>query len=969
MPAQVGRADLLRALHLGCAGPLALEHTDAEWCGYVPRDLPAASNTEQAEVFALQFPGVRRMPAPVINRPKARSALRMPEVWVAERIDPQADPEPQPPPEHRTHLSAEELQPPDEPAVAYQDLVPLPRLARPLAAQLQRPQLADVDIAALLRASARRHWPRRLPRLTRQRWPSRLVLMLDVSIDLFPYHYDMYRVQALLQARVPRAQMQVWAGAHGPFGPWENLCADPGQAMASVQPQPGCTYLLVSDLGLLRPASDPARAWQRWLQQAQARKCACVTLAPVASEDVSPELAAVVRLLRWSPGSRLRPERGRPETDAAATDHDHARSDYIRSDHIRSDHIRSDHARDDQASAALRELLACLSATLRMDPPLLRALRQNGSAPLDASLEGRLWAHPEVRSTTYACLYPEFLERRQADLRTQSEIRRAAFDQACVHHHSHWPLGMQLVDGMQQLAALRPTQSERLDRTRDHLHRLTQSLKAEQGDPATLENTADYVLRRAPAEVRPLVGDALDALMQARGQPIGARQRWRLLQRGQQLCIAPAASPKSDGPGVVLCHDLGMAAAGEWVLLTQPQQPAQYLPLPIDGALALPPLREGACIALGGGQTRLSRRKRTRGVLSWQQSDTGVVERLDLSWFEKRHASTEGLIRGVALLPDHDGRDALVDIDRDEYGMVLSIRPDALLRSAGLANPFIRFRYLEPATFLQGSPDGEGHGDEHPQHSVTLTQGLWLAETPCTQALWQAVMGRNPSHFKQGKDAPLRPVENVSWDDVQSFLHKLTQMLPAGCEAVLPTESQWEYACRAGTQTEYWWGDAPDQAKANFDMEGERSWDDKEGTTPVNRYPPNPLGLFDMHGNVWEWCADGLRDYTAEAARDPEGPTEGPARVVRGGSWLYHPVDARAAYRLGRFRDDAYRIRGFRFALRSSSRPEAGSGGPREAGKAGAAGGRTAGADAPVAKPAQPRMGKFRSRSGQHRDP
>ncbi len=224
----------------------------------------------------------------------------------------------------------------------------------------------------------------------------------------------------------------------------------------------------------------------------------------------------------------------------------------------------------------------------------------------------------------------------------------------------------------------------------------------------------------------------------------------------------------------------------------------------------------------------------------------------------------------------------------------------------------VRLRYIPTGTFLMGSPEGVGDRDEHPQHPVTLTQGFWLADTPCTQALWQAVMGQNPSHFKAGADAPQRPVENVSFNDVTDFLNKLKALLPEGTEPALPTEAQWEYACRAGTQTAYWWGDEPDDNRANWNG-------NNQGTTPVNRYPPNPWGLFDMHGNVWEWCADDRREYTGEPEANPTGSVDSEARVVRGGSWFDHPDDARSACRSrrpGGYRDPTL---GFRFFLRSSS--------------------------------------------------
>lgn len=919
MPAQVGRADLLRALCLGRIGPLALDHTDAVWWGYVPPEPDVIVVEDVSETLELPF---RRFEPPATSTPspaRARSALRMPEAWVAERLDKGSGESPDAP-ERSTLLTELELQPLDEPQAAYQDLLPLPRLARPLAAQLRRPQAAGVNIAALLQSSTRRQWPRRLPRLVRQTWPATLVVMLDVSTDLFPYRYDMYRVVALLQALVPRAQLRVMTGAHGPFGPWPpfHRQAAPADTDDGVRPESGSTYLLVSDLGLLRPASEMAQAWKAWLAGVQARQCACVALAPVGADDVGSTLAALVRLLRWSPDSRLQPERGRPDTGVAAV--------------------------DGSSESALRELLVCLSATLRMDPPLLRALRQNSSAPQDASLEGRLWAHPDVLSTTYACMRQGRIQPQQAAaLRLQSGARWSALETVCDFHHAHWPLGMRLVEGMRQLTTHPMPDSMSLERMRAEIHCLAHTLDVDEGNRAALDATADYVLSHVPAEARPLLGTALDALAQATGRPTGPRQRWCLLQRGQQLRIVPVTDTRPPSPGVVLCSDLGQAASGELVRIAQPRQPPQYLALPVQGMLVLPPMKTGAGIVLGGEETQLLRRQRTRGVWGWRQSEE-LVETLDLPWLADLAFPNEGVVRGFAFVRSQKGGEIRVGIDRDEYGVFLELLP---MMERGKVFPSyepLRFRYLEPATYLQGSPQGTGHYNEHPQHSVTLSRGLWLAETPCTQGLWQAVMGKNPSDFTGSKDAIRRPVENVSWDDVGWFLQALQRLLPPGCEAVLPNESQWEYACRAGTRTQYWWGDEADDSRANWNKQ-------HGGTTLVGNYPPNPWGLYDMHGNVLEWCADGWCDYTDSSARDPEGPGDGYERVVRGGSWLFRHADARAASRSKRPRWYAFRSVGFRFALRSPKAPEARPGGPGASRRGGAAGGRTVGADAPAAEP------------------
>lgn len=230
----------------------------------------------------------------------------------------------------------------------------------------------------------------------------------------------------------------------------------------------------------------------------------------------------------------------------------------------------------------------------------------------------------------------------------------------------------------------------------------------------------------------------------------------------------------------------------------------------------------------------------------------------------------------------------------DEYGLFADLSFNSVPQ---------RFRYLPPGEFQMGSPDGEGNGDDPPRHLVTLTEGFWLADTPCTQALWLAVAGGgNPSKFQE--DAQ-QPVEQVSWDDVmQQFMPKLQALLPAGCEATLPSEAQWEYACRAGTQTAYAWGNQPDDELANMAQKINK-------TTPVGTYPANSWGLFDMHGNVFEWCIDASRSYANQKAVSPPG-----AVGVRGGSWNFYAEYARSAFHLHGDRDRRLIYFGFRVALK-----------------------------------------------------
>jgi formylglycine-generating enzyme required for sulfatase activity len=254
-----------------------------------------------------------------------------------------------------------------------------------------------------------------------------------------------------------------------------------------------------------------------------------------------------------------------------------------------------------------------------------------------------------------------------------------------------------------------------------------------------------------------------------------------------------------------------------------------------------------------------------------------------------------------------------------------------------------RFRWIEPGTFRMGSPDDEPHrsDNEGPQHPVTISRGFWLADTACTQALWLAVMsGKNPSHFT---DNPNNPVEQVSWYDVQEFLRRVETLVP-GCIAALPTEAQWEYACRAGTTTPFSFGEQITPELANYDgnypYAGGEKREYRGSPAAVRSFPANAWGLYEMHGNVCEWCVDGLREYGEDPQEDPEGPGgKSVDRAVRGGSGYSLAWWARSADRNALEPAHAYHYVGFRLCLRSIESGEVGRAGLRPEGAAIDAGG------------------------------
>jgi len=211
-----------------------------------------------------------------------------------------------------------------------------------------------------------------------------------------------------------------------------------------------------------------------------------------------------------------------------------------------------------------------------------------------------------------------------------------------------------------------------------------------------------------------------------------------------------------------------------------------------------------------------------------------------------------------------------------------------------------------------GSPTTETdrQADREDEHNVSLTQGFYLGKYEVTQAQYQAVMTGNTDSLSatpsQWPNNPNRPVEKVSWADAQIFLTRLnTQQsanIPAGWAYVLPTESQWEYACRAGTSTVYSWGDDINSSRANYNWDGDYNTGvDFKQTRDVAQYSANPWGFFDMHGNVWEWTADryGANYPAGNPLVDPTGEASGSLRVLRGGSWYNAGSGLRSAKRHG----------------------------------------------------------------------
>lgn len=221
----------------------------------------------------------------------------------------------------------------------------------------------------------------------------------------------------------------------------------------------------------------------------------------------------------------------------------------------------------------------------------------------------------------------------------------------------------------------------------------------------------------------------------------------------------------------------------------------------------------------------------------------------------------------------------------DQYGVWVDLK---------VGNVVQRFRWIKSGEFIMGTPKYEiGRNDNENEHHVMISHGFWLADSECTWALWKEIMGSIPTDFS---DDLSKPVVGVNWIDSNKFLKLLNVKLKIDTFR-LPTEAEWEYACRAGTRSMYSFGDAisPDQVNCKF----EDSKTNRNTTVPAKSLPPNPWGLHEMHGNVWEWCSDYDSNYPCTSVTDPKITVviKRFSRIDRGGSFDYDPLNCRSGTR------------------------------------------------------------------------
>jgi formylglycine-generating enzyme required for sulfatase activity len=932
-----GKADLLRLLATtqGLAGlrenpqGLADAHPLAAMLGLALREAPE----DAVQILPALTAQASGTVGEVLPAKAARPPLQARFFAVLQASRPQTPEEPNPGFVNRRPLRAEDCAPRKNGSPPFVPLVGRSRLWPALYRSLACPRAGSVDLPVLVRKLASAQVPRRMPRRSVRNLGHELVVVVDRAHRLIPYNQDYTQLLRELRRLHGAVGITLWLVLESPDATLSvQKDRGPRQSATGGIPLPaaGTSVLILGDLGQL--SSDPAAgpAWVDFCRRLKERGAHPVAWVPMSGRLVSAELTRYAQVHCLTTGD-LRPVKGRKLARAAL------------------------------AAPLLETLSTRLACCVRVEPALLRSLRlMSPDTAMEPGLEALVWSHAPVVEAGYR--FCEIGRQHQASYRAafgrlgadeQGKAVQAEILRRMLAVHAHRGRSTESVEVLIWLAhagaAVVPLDlANQVDEASEWFRRLgdvpegvpgdvagysRDLLDRHGGDKAWVEGASEalaplWVLSGSDAIPPGLKSVHIDAARR-RMLPEQEEAYFSLVQRNDRLFLEPRESKSAREPDLwapLQWPDVTVVGGFEWTRLDGAVR--RWL-TPGPGALELP-LGEGVAktsfhLVSGNQRYQIGLLPRPSWAAEWGMARGGLYAMapsplgglVQLDWspyddelWEGPWPPSERAFRSTPV-PIGQGMHLGADL---QFGLYLDV-------SIGTVTQ--RFRYIEPGEFTMGSPDTAAgrNSNEGPQHVVVLTEGYWLADTACSQALWQAVMGENPSDFKND---PQNPVENVSWNDVDGFLRRLEALL-LGVKVVLPTEAEWEYACRAGTKTAFSFGEAITPKQANYDgrqaFEGGATGEYRGKTVPVktSAFAANPWGLYQMHGNVWEWCADGQRTYDGELQTNPRGPAGYSPRVLRGGSWDFDPRWLRSAYRDDDVRDWGSLNAGFRFSLRSTS--------------------------------------------------
>lgn len=809
----------------------------------------------------------------------------------------------------------------------------------------------EINIGLVVERLAQGKALQNIPRIRRLNWSGPCQVILDASESLMPFWDDEAGLVRSITRLRGRSGLEMLVMEHGPghgcryWGKWQE------QVRPYSLPEPGTPILVLSDLGCLDRQGQTRHAWLRFGKRLKQAGFVPIVLVPCPVRSWDKELLRYFKMACWDRGVRL-PRPGQSSISSPGLFPQ----------------------RQEEKRQGVEELLTLLAPAVHVEPALLRAMRLLlPRDQVDVGTEAATWWHNQVMVSPTAMVLSHSLivKYREAFLKKPAPLPQRAM--ACIRfYHSRLPAAARAEENL-LAAAMRPSLqgADVIEiQGREFFERVVKTQT--QGYFPGLRRIGEWVQwwgERMPHQVwqdndvlaAAWVMENLKALKQGHlnlplglnlqkvkyffyqaGEPI----RWVLRQKGDGFILdncdwfgtdqpeelsdrgCPLTILTSRDATLTINYSNNSVEKKFALYLGQESPPSFKMKMPDQGKFSLETDHERVVVESFSGHERAIETRDSREGLSAVFKDKTREQRLfrlNSGKYPVFHRKENGeikkepsffLVRNTGCWMDPDEYKQVIcfgfvqptwadEFGKDQYGLY------AVFRIKGVAQ---RMRFIMPGEFMMGSPETElDRYDEEIMHPVMLTRGYWLADTACTQELWVKVMGDNPSRFKGGQS----PVENVSWKDCQDFIDKLNHE-KIGLDLRLPTEAEWEYACRAGAQTPFSFGDniTPDQV--NYDgnypyLKGKRG-QYRVRTVVVKTLPCNPWGLYEMHGNVWEWCADWYGEYKDDFVLDPVGPIKGYCRVLRGGSWSNGGRIVRSACRYNFVPPNLWDVTGFRLA-------------------------------------------------------
>jgi formylglycine-generating enzyme required for sulfatase activity len=625
-------------------------------------------------------------------------------------------------------------------------------------------------------------------------------------------------------------------------------------------PEAGTPILAVSDLGCFDSSGRSQKNWIRFGLRLRRAGITPTALTPAPPRLWDKELSDVWRMVAWD------------------TNLSFPRLDYPYSAGMRPE--------QNLQNKNPTRLLSLLSAAVSVEPGLLRDARLLfPRQEMDVGCEAEAWLHKDVNNCpgSYALNY-KFVAKYRAMFRKEPKKNQAKAMEFIRKYHARYP---PMIRHEEELC-LHELQDMKLPSdSLEYLARLAQSLE-ESNDQAI----KDYVIRLSNRQHKEM-WEACPKLVE-----IWAKARQKDLQAGG---IKPPQGVDFKKVALFLNEHLDSVVyrlvfyEDEFQIISKEKE---YQGWVIVEFSAQRPLLE---VEIQDYETT----KKEIVLLSLNETQSLKSIPVHGSLLLK----TDLMEKQVQTLSKPEWADVM---GRDEYGLFVEFVVKEVRQ---------RMRWLPPGKFMMGSPVNEqGRFDDEILHEVILTEGFWLADTTCTQELWKTVMGGNPSPLPRGGRFP---VEGVSWEDCREFFYKINSVV-SELNLRLPTEAEWEYACRAGTTTPFSFGEVINTEEVNYGgqfvsiaeiVEKHGRYSRYRGeTVQVGSLPINPWGLYEMHGNVSEWCSDWLGDYKKEIVVNPTGADEVGIRALRGGAWSALGRFVRSASRGRKALHDRFSFQGFRFA-------------------------------------------------------